>query len=438
MALGALEIDRVPHGIWATMNEQSVGKKVIHVWIAQTGESLPSDGHDERPMRASNLAAALLARGHRVTIISSDFWHQKKVHRTGRLTTIDFAPRGQVVLVPSPGYRAHVGVARFRDHWLLAKEFKKVAESIDRPDIMVVGFPPIEWADEAIRLARAWRIPALLDVKDQWPEIFWERLPSPARPLGRLLLSPLVRRAARAFRGATGITTMSQPFLQWALAKAGRAQCASDAVVPFGCPRPIGETAIPRVAGSPPIFAFVGSITTSFDFATLVNGFRNSSARERSGARLVICGAGDCEDDVRRMAAGCSAIEFRGWLGRTEIAEVLHSATVGVAPYKSRQDFELSLPNKIVEYASYGLPLLCPAIGEMQSFVNASGIGFTYAPGDATSCAGAIDRAIAASASNVDSARSSVKERFEREFEATAVYMRLVDHIERVAADAST
>jgi len=47
------------------------------VWILQTGEPLNCDGNQLRPMRAINLSKALVAKGHKVEIISTRFFHQK-------------------------------------------------------------------------------------------------------------------------------------------------------------------------------------------------------------------------------------------------------------------------------------------------------------------------------------------------------------------------
>ena len=44
----------------------------MKIWIFQTGEFLPIDGENIRPMRAINLLNILLKRGHSVTLLSSD------------------------------------------------------------------------------------------------------------------------------------------------------------------------------------------------------------------------------------------------------------------------------------------------------------------------------------------------------------------------------
>ena len=58
----------------------------LKIWIFQTGEPLFCDGSDIRPMRAINLASQLISSGHDVEIISSQFYHQKKIHRRRKLS----------------------------------------------------------------------------------------------------------------------------------------------------------------------------------------------------------------------------------------------------------------------------------------------------------------------------------------------------------------
>lgn len=403
----------------------------MHAWIVQTGESLPCDGADERPMRATALARALEREGHRVTVISSDFWHQRKRHRTGARSTIRTGPLTEVVLLPSAGYRRHVGIRRLLDHRQLGREFRAVAPTLDRPDVMVVGFPPIEIAFEAVSLARKWRVPSVLDVKDQWPDIFWRRLPPGGRWAGRLLLRGMERQATESFRLAGSITSMSAPFVAWAAGRAGRRPLGNDCAFPFGCECP--AEGVEGAVASPRRIVFAGSITRSFDFATLLEGFRRSDFA-RTGGRLVFCGAGDGERSVRALAADDGRIDFRGWRTAPELAGELAGAMVGAAPYVERSDFALSLPNKVVEYTSFGLPILAPSIGEIASFVAGVGVGFVYPPSSAGGCAAAIDAAAARGPEQLAEDRRILKRHFLGHLESGAVYRGFVRHLETLAA----
>jgi len=192
----------------------------MRVWIFQTGEPLHSDAGQPRPMRAMNLANVLLARGHEVVLWSSCFNHQDKVHRCREFTARSHRPGLTINLIPSRGYKKHIGLARLIDHAQMAHAISaRLAGSLDeKPDVAFVGFPPIETAVVLIDWLRAKGVPAFLDVKDLWPWIFMEAMPDAARPLARVLLSPYYFMAKRAIRRATAISSISGPFLREVLA----------------------------------------------------------------------------------------------------------------------------------------------------------------------------------------------------------------------------
>jgi len=61
----------------------------MQICIFQTGEPLHIDRGNYRPMRCMLLADKLIDKGHKVSIISSDFFHQRKVHRTRNFSTFN-------------------------------------------------------------------------------------------------------------------------------------------------------------------------------------------------------------------------------------------------------------------------------------------------------------------------------------------------------------
>ena len=70
-------------------------------------------------MRVMNLADTLAKRGHNVTVWSTCFYHQKKIHRYPNYTSISYSPQITYHLIPSPGYSQHASIARFYDHFIL-------------------------------------------------------------------------------------------------------------------------------------------------------------------------------------------------------------------------------------------------------------------------------------------------------------------------------
>ena len=408
----------------------------MHTWIVQTGEPLPTDGPDVRGMRAMNLAKALVERGHRVTIWSTDFYHQEKRHRFGRDSVIDVSEALQVRLIHSCGYRRNIGISRFVDHAQLGLRFGRLAGKAPLPDIAVVGFPPIEIAAAAVGFCRRHGVPSVLDVKDLWPDLFEDPAPAPARPAIRTLLAPLHHLAVRAIRNSDAVCAPSLGFMNWARAKAGISPRPDDFVAPLTSPRYlIGEAELCEAgtwwdsmgvpADGRPRAAFVGSMSRSFDFDTML-----SSARSPAGARWqwVVCGEGEELARCKLQVNGLPNVVFPGWIDRPKIQALLSRSTVGLAPYRSIPNFELNICNKVYDYLQSGLPVVSPLQGDVKELLDRERVGCSHLPGDPESLLAAMD---ALEAPEARSAAAGAAERlYAGRFEAKGVYDGFVDHLE--------
>ena len=77
----------------------------------------------------------------------SAFYHQEKRHRAHEFQKIRINDLLEIRLVPSRGYKKHIGSARLIDHAGLASNLKKILVSEDDlPDVAFVGYPLIEFA----------------------------------------------------------------------------------------------------------------------------------------------------------------------------------------------------------------------------------------------------------------------------------------------------
>ena len=148
------------------------------VWIFQTGEPLHIDNESPRPMRAMNLSNKLAESGHSVVLWSSAFSHQRKEHRTKKYKIHKVDDNLEIRLIPSCGYKKHIGLMRLIDHLQLAWNLKKLLKR-ERgvPDIAFIGYPPIETAAVMSKWLKKRKIPMMLDVKDLWPSMFVEVFP---------------------------------------------------------------------------------------------------------------------------------------------------------------------------------------------------------------------------------------------------------------------
>ena len=359
----------------------------MKVWILQTGEPLHCDAGVPRPMRAMNLANALLERGHEVVIWSSGFNHQNKAHRCTEFASVSPMSGLTINLIPSRGYEKHIGTDRLIDHAQLAFALsKRLGSSLDvLPDVAFVGFPPIESAIVMIEWLRKNKIPVFLDVKDLWPGIFIEALPTAFRPIAPLLLSPYFFMAKRAIRKATALSSISQPFLREVLKHAMRTTNSFDRVFPL-VPGPKLTDAYDRV----PVaewwqergvdlshsrrLCFVGALSRAYDFWPVSDAVRTLLSNGVE-LELVICGGGQELSIVKQQFQGLRNVKFPGWVDLPKI-DLLMQASVGtVAPYRSTRDFKMSIPNKVIDSLSFGLPVITSLDGETRSVLERENVG---------------------------------------------------------------
>jgi glycosyltransferase involved in cell wall biosynthesis len=370
-----------------TADARSNGR--LTIWILQTGEPLHLDSADARPMRAMNLANALVDAGHRAIVWSSAFSHQERRQRSLRAERTVISENLEYRLIPSPGYDRNIGLGRLWDHAVLAVNLRRMlSEQVDLPDACFIGYPPIETASVMARWLKKRSVPTLLDVKDQWPTLILDSIPRPYRPLGRLILSPWYFSARRAMRDATGISAMAESFLDWALSFAGRSRSARDVVVPLTSPRnESGEAELIEArdwwaargvrADGTVRFCFIGSHTRSFDFNPIAAAARRL-AEKRMPCDLIIAGTGECSADWQKAAAGLPNVKFPGWVNPAQARVLAELCSGYLAPYICSDDFERSIPNKVIDALSLGLPIVTSLRGEVAGLIVQFGVGLRY------------------------------------------------------------
>jgi len=415
----------------------------LTIWILQTGEPLHIDGENVRPMRAMNLSNSLVEAGHKVVLWSAVFNHQEKRHRSLTHQNIRVSNNLEILLVSSCGYQRNIGFGRLIDHAELAFNLKKMLhQSRELPDVVFVGFPPIETAYVLAQWLAKHGIPSLLDVKDQWPSLFLDALPKFLHPLGHVMLWPYYYLVRSAMLKATGLSAMASSFLDWALEFAGRSITENDNVFPLTSP--VGEVSDVDLISArrwwdqqgikddgTSRICFVGTHMSVFDFKP-VREAASFAAREGKTYEIVICGDGGSSSELRALMNGLANVRFPGWIDRPKIEALAERCIGSIAPIQNIESFQKSLPNKIIDALSLGLPILCPLHGEVASLIAEHGVGLRYGTDTGKTLHDCIleliqDKKLQQSMSN--NARKLYKEKFSYEM----VYGGLVKHLEKMA-----
>lgn len=366
----------------------------MRVWVVASGEPVPSRTQHVRLLRAGNLSACLRRSGHDVTWWTSSFDHIQKQQLTPQQAA-ELAGDHGVRLLPSPGYRKNLGLARLWDHAVLGWRFwREALRNQPRPDVIWCSYPPIETALAAVMVGRRLGVPVVLDVRDLWPDVFLDVLPSWAQAPGRLVLAPYFLASRHALASASGLVGVSQSYLEWGLRRAGRAGSAMDRHFPMGYPDfQIPDDAMRDAraywqglgvdAGKFNV-CFFGTLGRQFDIDTVVQAATRLQA-QGEGIRFILCGQGSALEALRVQTRVLPNVLFPGHVDASRIKALMELSVLGLAPYHDTENFQLNIPNKIFEYAAGGLPVLSSVDGEVGRFLREHAIGQVYRAGDAVS-----------------------------------------------------
>ena len=410
----------------------------MRVWLITIGEPLPTDGEGDRLLRTGLLADRLQRAGHEVVWWSSGFDHIRKQHRTPRTGQILIESGYTLRLLKSSGYRRNISLRRLLDHRQLARHFRDEALSSEMPDVILCSWPTLDLCDEAVRYGKAHGIPVVLDVRDMWPDALIDVLPSLVRPLSRICAWPLYRMARRACRDATAMTAITEGCLEWVRRLAGAPRGATDRAFPLAyrdrSPKEHereAAVAFWRDHGVAPdgklTACFFGTLGRQFELGTVLNAARRLNEL-RVPVRFVLCGAGPELESCQRRAAELPNVVVPGWVNAAQIWTLMRLSSVGLAPYRSTWDFQMSIPNKPIEYLSAGLPVISSLQGTLAQLLDQNGAGLTYRNESSEELADILQRLHAEPDSLVGMSRQA-RSLFERQFVADAVYDSMIDYL---------
>jgi glycosyltransferase involved in cell wall biosynthesis len=413
----------------------------MRVWIITIGEPLPTDTGQQRLLRSGILAGALDAGGHEVTWWSSTFNHMLKVHRQSDAVEHQITPRLRLKLLHSVSYEHNISFKRILNHRGIARQFADMATSEPRPDVILCSYPTIENSDAATRFGAERGIPVVLDVRDQWPEVFLSLAPAGLRWAARLALWPLFQTGAKALRRATAVTGVTEKFVDWGVRYASRVRGPWDTSFPMAYPdtAPTSEAIAEAerfwneqdVPGNYKFIAcFFGTLGRQFELDAVIEAARNLRSE---GVLFVLCGTGDRLNHYKNLAGDCPNVMFPGWMDAPQIWTLMRKASIGLAPYPSEANYADNMPNKPLEYLSAGLPIVSSLRGGLEQLLEHNCCGLTYRNKDAADLASKIlvlkqDPGLLARMS--DNAANT----FRSHFKAEDVYGRMVAYLETIAA----
>ena len=361
----------------------------MKIWILQTGEFLQIDKDKGRPMRAINLSEYFLKRGHSVNLLSSDFSHQLKLHRKKKFTVEELDTNFQITLIPSPGYETNISFKRLLDHFILGlntfKYLLKIAPN-NYPDFVFIGYPPIETSFFLAIWLKLKKIPFCVDVKDQWPHIFLQRTKGLKRIFLKSILFPYFWAAKFSLNQANFLTAITPNFLNWSenFSKNFNNKNQALYLVPNikEIPQIKLDNSLLGLKNSLGIdikkknkIIFAGNINNAYDFNDLISTLLSPRLDDKN-FEILICGDGDCIDFLKSKLTKKTNVFFTGWIDYSQLLALKKLSIATLAPYRNTPDFQMSIPNKIIDSLYFGLPIITSLKGEVENMIKKYNVGY--------------------------------------------------------------
>ncbi len=362
------------------------------IWLLQDGEPLPID-QKPRLMRTGNLAEKLVAAGFSVIWWTSRFNHNLKRYREFPDTLYKINDRYKIYMLDGPSYKKNISFARIRHYRSLAAKFTQLADSLERPDIILASYPSPELCFEGMRFAKKYDISFIVDIRDPWPDIFPEYFP----PLIRWCLSPVIyyyRLKIRSIvRSADSILAVSEAMLSWGIRYSGRPKSKRDKVFYIGYNQQgvEREMTVPEyfTEENPLICLFATTCGKSYDGFTLVEAARILESSDEHRVCFIVSGDGEFRPKWIAKASGLKTVQFTGWISDEELQTYFLKAHVGlILMHGGITSYWLG--NKIYEYLSTFLTLVNNVPREPAEIVDKYKLGLNISPKSPQALADAI------------------------------------------------
>jgi len=265
-----------------------------------------------------------------------------------------------------------------------------------RPDVVVVEPPPT--TGTVVRLVTMLR---------RIPYVYYagDVSSTAARGIGvpAPVVAVLTRVEAWAMSGAAGVLAVSQGVAE-EVERLTRGRVPVT-VVGTGVDTEVFAPPPGAVTTPGPTLVYAGTMSEIQGAGVFVDAFA-AVAEEFPDARLVMCGQGSKEDELRRRAEALAPgrVEFRGMLSGSEVAAELASAWAGLASLHPGVGYDYAFPTKMFATTSCGTPVLYAGPGPGRAMVTDQSLGWAC-DWEATQVADLMREALAAPPSADDRAR---------------------------------
>lgn len=409
----------------------------MNIWLVVPYEPIPIIDNTGRDLRYLTLAKELARNiDFNITLWTSDFDHARKTNRFGKSTEYKVTNNFRIKFLYAGSYKKNISFARIKHNYLLSVEYEIESEKNKiKPDIIFCCIPTLELSKKVASYARINKIPLIVDIVDIWPDVYLTAFHSKIQSIVKYFLKNEYNKAKFILQNSSGITAVSESYLDWALKLLGRGRVITDRVFPLGYRSNLldnkqvvdcQEMYINKfnIKRNTIVFTFIGQFEKSYDIGTIVEAAKQFDGNDN--VLFILAGNGSKFLSVKEEIKALKNIFLTGWLNQVEMSALLRLSTIGLAAYSGSA--LQTLPYKPFEYMSAGLPILSSLTGELKYIIDNFGIGRTYKPSDSKSLCNQINWFVDNPNAIKEMADNSRK-LFVSKYSNDVIYPKIVDYI---------
>jgi len=330
----------------------------------------------------------LVARGHSVTVLCEQPCHPAGVFQPGfgrRPVYVQRAPRCTVRRLWVAASPKKTTRRRLAFYGTFAGGAAAALALGRRPDVVFASSPPLPAVLGVAAVARARRIPLVVDVRDIWP--------AAAEALGELsnprVLAFFGRAERSLYEQARAVTATTRPFCRHIDAVAGRPVSVH---LPNGA---LDELVALDVVAPPPRSEFVVGYAGNLGIAQGLGIVLDAASELRHRpVRFVLVGDGALKPRLQQDARdrGLGNVVFEAGVPVSDVGAFLQSCDALLISLRDHELLGDFIPSKLYDAMAVGRPVIAALRGEGADLVTRAGSGVVVDPEDGAQLAAAVER----------------------------------------------
>lgn len=292
-------------------------------------------------------------KSNKLELITSNFRHEKKEHRTIDEKQLKKS-KYKITLLNEPGYKKNVSLKRFYSHYILSKNLKKYLKTIEKPDVIYCAIPSLDLAKEAAKYAKQNNIKFIIDVQDLWPEAFQMVFNIPI--ISSLIFTPFRLIANYIYKSADEIIAVSETYANRAATV--NKKYKNKLSVFLGTDLKKFDSIEKKEKNNKKItLVYVGTLGHSYNLNDTIKAIKILNDKGYNNIEFKILGNGPLMKEFEQNANSLQInATFLGRLPYNEMVKEMCQCDIAINPIM--KGAAQSIINKVGDYAAAGLPVI--------------------------------------------------------------------------------